>query len=79
MQARDHDSIRSLLHLLSPREHEVVMRGLRGEHNKLIAHEMGLAHSTVRVLFWRAATKLGVGSRSELLAMLRRSAASTFH
>jgi DNA-binding CsgD family transcriptional regulator len=58
--------------LLSPREREVVVRAWRGQHNKLIAHEMGLAHSTVRVLLARAATKVGASSRRELLDMVAR-------
>lgn len=55
--------------LLSARERDVVLRALRGQHNKLIAHEMGLAHSTVRVLMTRAAMKLGARSRRELVGI----------
>ncbi|HXX68417.1 MAG TPA: helix-turn-helix transcriptional regulator [Polyangiaceae bacterium] len=55
------------LDLLSPREREVVLSALHGKLNKLIAFEMGLAQSTVRVLIARAAAKLGVSSRAALL------------
>lgn len=34
-------------------------------HHKLIAYELGLAASTVRVLFFRAMRKLGAANRSE--------------
>ncbi|MGD0674962.1 MAG: helix-turn-helix transcriptional regulator [Polyangiaceae bacterium] len=55
------------LHLLTAREREVVLRALRGCANKVIAFDLGLAHSTVRVLIARAASKLGVRTREELL------------
>jgi DNA-binding CsgD family transcriptional regulator len=53
---------------LSPREREVVIRALRGDDNKVIAYDLGLAPSTVRVLLVRASTKIGARSRKELLA-----------
>jgi DNA-binding NarL/FixJ family response regulator len=52
---------------LTARERDVVARALRGSANKVIAYDLGLAHSTVRVLMARAATKLGAHSRDELL------------
>jgi DNA-binding CsgD family transcriptional regulator len=52
---------------LSARERQVVAYAKLGHHNKLIAYELGIADSTVRVLLSRAAQKLGVRSRSELL------------
>ncbi len=55
------------LALLSAREREVVKKALLGHDNKTIAFELGLAHSTVRVLMARAASKAGAGSRRELL------------
>jgi DNA-binding CsgD family transcriptional regulator len=58
--------------LLSPREREVVLRALRGQPNKSIAYDMGLAQSTVRVLVARAATKVGASSRRQLLEMVAR-------
>lgn len=56
------------LSLLSPRERDVVVRALRGDDNKVIAYDFGLAQSTVRVLIARASVKLGARSRKELLA-----------
>jgi DNA-binding CsgD family transcriptional regulator len=53
--------------LLSPRERELVTLAAAGKTNKEIAHEIGLAHATVRVLLARAAAKLGAKSRRELL------------
>ncbi|MGC4089069.1 MAG: helix-turn-helix transcriptional regulator [Polyangiaceae bacterium] len=60
----------SLLQLLSSRERQVVRRAHAGAHNKLIAYELGISHSTVRVLVARAAWKLGARSRAELLRRL---------
>jgi DNA-binding NarL/FixJ family response regulator len=55
------------LDLLSGRERDVVLHALRGRDNKAIASDLGLAHSTVRVLLARAAAKVGARSRTELL------------
>jgi DNA-binding CsgD family transcriptional regulator len=52
---------------LSAREREVVGLALGGRANKVIAFELGLAYSTVRVLMARAAAKIGVRTRAELL------------
>ena len=52
---------------LSTRERQVVAYAKLGHHNKLIAYELGVADSTVRVLLARAAAKLGVRTRQDLL------------
>jgi DNA-binding NarL/FixJ family response regulator len=39
-----------------------------GHSNKVIAYELGLAASTVRVLVHRAARKLGANTREEAIA-----------
>ena len=52
---------------LTQRERQVIGYAKLGHHNQLIAYELGISHSTVRVLFARAAAKLGVASRDELL------------
>jgi DNA-binding CsgD family transcriptional regulator len=52
---------------LTDREREVVALAAMGHHNKLIAYNLGISHSTVRVLTARAAEKLGVRSRKELI------------
>jgi DNA-binding CsgD family transcriptional regulator len=55
---------------LSDREKQVLGYARLGHHNKLIAYELGIAASTVRVLMSRAMAKLGVESREELLKAL---------
>jgi DNA-binding NarL/FixJ family response regulator len=52
---------------LSSREQQVVALARLGRSNKVIAYELGIADPTVRVLIARAAKKLGVTSREELL------------
>lgn len=52
---------------LSARERQVLAYAKLGHHNKLIAYELGVADSTVRVLLARAAAKVGVKTREELL------------
>ena len=65
------------IELLSAREREVVQRACLGSHNKGIAYDLGLSHSTVRVLMCRAAAKLGVRTRGELLAKLSGTVRTT--
>jgi DNA-binding CsgD family transcriptional regulator len=60
------------LDLLSERELQVVLWAAAGRENKVIAYELGLSASTVRVLLSRAAVKIGVRSRKELLAKIAR-------
>jgi len=52
---------------LSARERQVLAYAKLGHHNKLIAYELGIADSTVRVLLARACAKLGLRSRRDLL------------
>ena len=52
---------------LTEREHQIVALAVLGQHNKLIAYNLGISHSTVRVLMARAARKLGARSRDELI------------
>lgn len=52
---------------LSRRERQVLAYAAMGHSNKEIAYELGLAHSTVKVLFFRARAKLGTRTRAELL------------
>jgi DNA-binding CsgD family transcriptional regulator len=56
---------------LTERERQVVGYATLGHHNKLIAYELGIAQSTVRVLMARAASKLGVRTREELVSTAR--------
>jgi DNA-binding CsgD family transcriptional regulator len=53
---------------LSQRERQVLALAALGRTNKLIAYELGLAHSTVRVLMSRASVKLGASTRPELIS-----------
>jgi DNA-binding CsgD family transcriptional regulator len=62
---------------LSQREQEVVALAALGLTNKVIAYELGLAFSTVRVLMARASMKLGTATRSELITQHNRSASTS--
>lgn len=53
---------------LTERERQVLAYAALGHTNKLIAYELGIAASTVRVLVARAAKKLGASSRDEAVA-----------
>jgi len=68
--ARQNAPVTSCLSNLSARERQVAALASLRRSNKVIAYELGLAHSTVRVLLARAAAKLGVGSREELVTAL---------
>jgi DNA-binding CsgD family transcriptional regulator len=57
----------ALVALLSRREREVLIYTLRGVETKVMAHEMGIAVSTVRVLIARVAAKFNVHSRVEIV------------
>lgn len=52
---------------LSPREQQVVACAAMGHSNKLIAYDLGLSTGTVSVLLRRAAKKLGVTNRVDLI------------
>jgi DNA-binding CsgD family transcriptional regulator len=56
---------------LSARELAVLAAAAAGHHDKLIAYELGLAPSTVRVLLFRAIRKLGAANRAEAIARFR--------
>jgi DNA-binding CsgD family transcriptional regulator len=52
---------------LTDRERQVLGFARLGHTNKLIAYDLGIADSTVRVLIARAAAKMGVRTREELI------------
>jgi DNA-binding CsgD family transcriptional regulator len=56
---------------LSLRERQVAWYTSLGHSNKIIGYELGLALSSVATHLKHAASKLGVGSRSELIALVR--------
>lgn len=53
---------------LSEREHQIMTQAHLGHTDKVIAYELGLSVSTVRVLIHRATRKLGASTRREALA-----------
>ena len=55
------------LEALSQREREVLWRLSLGHESKVIASDLGVAVSTVRVVLMRISAKLGVRSRAKLL------------
>lgn len=58
---------RPLRTALSEREHQVMTQAHLGRTDKVIAYELGLSVSTVRVLLHRAIRKLGAKTRREAL------------
>jgi DNA-binding CsgD family transcriptional regulator len=66
-------SIAGGLEMLTARERQIVAHLMLGHSMKLIAYELGIAYSTVRVLTMRACAKLGVNGREELLAATAKS------
>jgi DNA-binding CsgD family transcriptional regulator len=61
---------------LSSRERQVLALAALGHSNKLVAYELGLSDSTVRVLVARACRKLDVRSRGEAIACWRQFVAA---
>jgi DNA-binding CsgD family transcriptional regulator len=59
------------LDALTKRERQIIGYAALGHDNKVIAYDMGIAHSTVRVLVARAASKLGVRSRDDVITAYR--------
>jgi len=69
--ARENSPVSAGISSLSAREQQVTSLAALGHTNKLIAYELGLAHSTVRVLLARAAVKLGARTRLEVIERVR--------
>lgn len=59
---------------LTKREDEVLRLACAGHTNKGIAHVLNVSASTVGVLLFRAAAKLNVSSRNDLLSTYKRIA-----
>lgn len=66
--AHENRALSAYTDLLTDRERQVVSEAALGFSNKEIAYALGISDSTVRVLIARAAARLGVRSRSELLS-----------
>jgi DNA-binding CsgD family transcriptional regulator len=64
--ARRNEVESASLDALTLRERQVASRASAGHSNKVIAYDLGISHSTVRVLLARAAAKLGAASREDL-------------
>jgi DNA-binding CsgD family transcriptional regulator len=67
--ARENQASTASLQVLTERERQVVASAAYGRSNKEIAYDLGISHSTARVLLARACGRLGVRSRAELLAL----------
>ncbi len=78
LRHRDGDGVRSLLlrrnaprqvRPLAPREREVVRRVAMGQANKAIAIELGISLGSVSSSLSVALRKMGIGTRSNLVAL----------
>jgi DNA-binding NarL/FixJ family response regulator len=77
-QDRQHDSHRGPgdqdrrpFESLTPREAEVLARLRQGKPNKIIAYELDISESTVKVFVRRILTKLHASNRTEVACLLR--------
>lgn len=70
--ARTNDPKPSGPEVLTARERQVLAYAVLGHENKLIAYELGISASTVRVLLSRAARKLDVTTRAQLVAAFKK-------
>jgi DNA-binding NarL/FixJ family response regulator len=61
----------SALRRLTPRETEVLTRLRQGKPNKIIAHELNISESTVKVFVRRIMMKLGATNRTEVAVLAR--------
>lgn len=59
---------------LTPRETDVVDRLRQGKPNKVIAHELDISESTVKVFVHRILSKLGAVNRTEVAYLAQRQA-----
>lgn len=66
--ARENEARSPSFEALTGRERQVVLQAALGFSNKEIAYALGISDSTVRVLMARAAARLGVRSRTEVVS-----------
>jgi DNA-binding NarL/FixJ family response regulator len=62
----EHDIERTPLKSLTPREKEVLARLRQGKPNKIIAYDLNITESTVKVFVRRILRKLNAGNRTEV-------------
>jgi two-component system response regulator FixJ len=68
----EEDEIRARIALLTPREHEVMQRVVRGEANKVIAMDLGVSQRTVELHRARVMRKLRMRSLAALVHAVDR-------
>ena len=66
----EHKAIRARLDALTPRERQVLVLMVRGEPNKIMAHELGVSQRTVEIHRARVMEKSGASSLAELVRMV---------
>lgn len=69
-RSAEQNRVQQLLSLLTPREHEVMQRVIKGMLNKQIAGELGTAEKTVKVHRGRMMRKLRVTSVVDLVRLI---------
>jgi DNA-binding CsgD family transcriptional regulator len=72
--AKQNEPVTPTIETLTKRERQVATYAAAGHPSKLIAYELGIADSTVRVLLSRAMTRLQVKTRAALADALVRAA-----
>jgi DNA-binding NarL/FixJ family response regulator len=73
-QRGSHDLDKGPLKSLTPRENEVLARLRQGKPNKIIAHELAISESTVKVFVRQILMKLGASNRTEVASLVRGQA-----
>jgi DNA-binding NarL/FixJ family response regulator len=71
-QRAANDLDKGSLESLTPRESEVLARLRQGKPNKIIAHELEISESTVKVFVRRILMKLRASNRTEVAFLVRR-------